>query len=292
MYQKEDYKYNKAFIIGNGFDKANRFPTSYGDFVESKDFKNLLSHDNHLAKYIRDKHNEAKWVDIEIEIGNYSFDLGENCKGKSFIKETEIFKNEYINLTNSLYWYIDNIRSGRTNPRMEELVRSWKNSLFGEVQERGFFVTFNYMRWDSIILQDKMINERFINNYPLPIHGMTRYDLNATPNIVLGVGENSVHCKEHTFIVKDYNPYCKADIYFKHIYDASHITIFGCSMGDTDQRYFRKLFSQAKDKTFDIYCYGYQETIKTKANISAICDFDKFISDNNVNFEDSKVFSD
>ena len=79
MCQKEDYKYNQAFIIGNGFDIANGFPTSYGDFLESTDFKNLLSQDNQLAKYIRDKRNEAKWVDMEIEIGKYSF------YGRSFV---------------------------------------------------------------------------------------------------------------------------------------------------------------------------------------------------------------
>ena len=68
MYQTENYKYNKAFIIGNGFDKANGFPTGYGDFVESPNFKNLLSHDNQLAKFIKNTYDDAKWVDIEIEI--------------------------------------------------------------------------------------------------------------------------------------------------------------------------------------------------------------------------------
>lgn len=292
MYQRENYKYNKAFIIGNGFDKANGMPTGYGDFIESLNFKKLLSH-NHLAEFIFKKYyNDAKWVDIEIEIGKYSYNLGEAYKGNSFKEETERFRNEYNELTNALYWYIDNIRSWEKNSHMDDLVKTWKNSLCGKVPEQAFFVTFNYMLWDGITLQDKMPNDRFINNYPLSIHGKTQYDANATPQIVLGVDEKSIYCKEHKFIVKAYNPYCEANIYFKHIYNANYITIFGCSMGDTDQRYFSRLFSHAKEKTFDIYCYGADGEIDTKANISAICDFDKFIKENNVNFLDSKSFSD
>ena len=290
MYQTENYKYNKAFIIGNGFDKANGFPTGYGDFVESPNFKNLLSHDNQLAKFIKNTYDDAKWVDIEIEIGKYSCNLGEVYKGNSFAKETEKFRNDYIKLTDALYWYIDGIRSGKINSRMEDLVKSWKNSLFGKVQEQAFFVTFNYMRWDVTILQEKMRNDRFINYYPLSIHGVTQYDANATPKIVLGVDEKSIYCKEHKFIVKAYNPYCEADAYFRHIYDANQIIIFGCSIGNTDQRYFSHLFSQAKGKTFNIYCYGNEDIIETKANISTICDFDKFVGENDVKFEDSTEF--
>ena len=120
---------------------------------------------------------------------------------------------------------------------------------------------------------------------------MTQYNANTTPNIVLGVDEKTVHCKEHHFIVKAYNKYNKADVYFKHIYNANHITIFGCSMGDTDRRYFEPLFSQAKGKTFDIYCYGSKDEMEIKANIAAICQFDGFISNNQVRFIDSTPFS-
>lgn len=293
MYLTENLKYNKAFILGNGFDKANGHPTGYGEFIESRNFKSLLSHDNQLAKHIWNKHSEDKWMDVEVEIGEYSYLLGEEYKENSFKfkKETDIFEKEFINLNGALYSYIDNIRNGKLNPRMEDLVKDWKNSLFGEVQEKAFFVTFNYLRWDTVILQEMMINSRFVSGYPLFIHGMTRYDESANPEIVLGVDEKSRHCKEHKFIVKANNPYCKADIYFKHIYDANEITIFGCSIGDTDQRYFSSLFSQAKGKTFKIYYYGSKEKTKIDTNIAAICDFDKFKIDNIVKFEDSSIFS-
>lgn len=291
MYLTENLEYNKAFILGNGFDKANGHPTSYGEFAESSTFKRLLSCDNQLAKHIWKKHTESKWLDIEVEIGEYSYLLGEEYKGNAFSRETDRFEQEFISLNDALYRYIDNIRSGTTNPRMEDLVKNWKNSLFGEVQEKAFFVTFNYLRWDTVILQEMMVNSRFVGGYPLFVHGMTRYDESANPKIVLGVDEKSKHCKAHKFIVKAYNPYSKADVYFKHIYDANEITIFGCSIGDTDQRYFSSLFSQAKGKTFKIYYFGSKEEFEINANIAAICDLDKFKIDNIVKFEDSSKFS-
>ena len=62
-------------------------------------------------------------------------------------------------------------------------------------------------------------------------------------------------------------------------------------MGDTDRRYFEPLLSQAKGKTFDIYCYGNKDEMEIKANIAAICQFDGFISNNQVRFIDSTPFS-
>lgn len=291
MERIENLYYDKAFLLGNGFDVANNHSTCYSDFIAHQYFKKLLMKDNQLAQFIQTQYDYANWVDIEVELGRYSAIIEDTYKGQSFIRESGRFESEYNDLNEALYWFIDDIKTGTTNPKMEELIHSWKNGLFGKRQERAFFVTFNYLRWDSVILQDKLLSERFVGNYPLYIHGMTQYNANATPNIVLGVDEKTVHCKEHHFIVKAYNKYNKADVYFKHIYNANHITIFGCSMGDTDRRYFEPLLSQAKGKTFDIYCYGNKDEMEIKANIAAICQFDGFISNNQVRFIDSTPFS-
>lgn len=37
------YTYNKAILLGNGFDVANGYPTRYQDFIEDSRFKYLLS---------------------------------------------------------------------------------------------------------------------------------------------------------------------------------------------------------------------------------------------------------
>lgn len=285
------YTYNKAILLGNGFDVANGFPTRYRDFIEHSLFKDLLSDDNQLAKYIRQRYEEAKWVDIEIEIGKYSANLEREFIGSSFEKETDRFKVEYNNLSDALYWYIDGIKSGKVNKKMRELMKNWKNSLCGSIPERAFFVSFNYLQWDFNEIYDKMFKEQFVNDFPLFIHGITTYNQKDKPQIVLGVDENSEHCRSHHFIVKSFNKYNQAEIYFKHIYDANHIIIFGCSIGETDQRYFKKLFSQAIGKTFEIYCYGEEEETNIKANIVTLCDYDDFMTNNEVKFRDSSPYS-
>lgn len=281
----------KSFILGNGFDVANNFSTRYSDFINHQYFKELLMKDNQLAQSIQAQYEFAKWADIEMEIGKYSAMIGNMYKGESFIKESNRFEREYYNLNEALYWFIDDMRGSTRNTKMEELIANWKNSLFGKRKERAFFVTFNYLRWDTTILQENLFKENFVNQYPLYIHGATQYDSNATPNIVLGVDEKTVHCKEHKFIVKAYNKFTKADVYFKHIQDAYYITIFGCSIGNTDRCYFEPLFSQAKGKIFDIYCYGDKDMMDIKSNISAICNFNEFMANNQVNFIDSTQYS-
>jgi len=127
-----DYVYKKAIILGNGFDVAYGFKTKYSDFIGSEYFKELLATDNRLAKHIEDKFTKAKWVDIEVEIGFYSAMLERNTLIEDFDAETSRFKNEYESLTRSLYLYIDSIRSGKTNPKMENLVSHWLNLLLGK----------------------------------------------------------------------------------------------------------------------------------------------------------------
>jgi hypothetical protein len=67
-------QYKTLLFIGNGFDIAFDGKTSYKNFVESKQFRELQINNNQLANFIYEKFdaNDKKWVDVEIEIGNYS----------------------------------------------------------------------------------------------------------------------------------------------------------------------------------------------------------------------------
>ena len=288
---EDNFYYNQAFILGNGFDIAYSLPTRYSDFILHLDFKNLLTNDNKLAEFILNKYENAKWVDIEIAIGEYSKKIEDAYIGPSFIKETQRFEKEYNSLNDALYKYIGSIQHMMTNPKMDELVRSWKNGLCGIRKERALFVTFNYTPHDGTQLQYKFVNDHFVSNFPLYIHGISQYNSDGPSKIVLGVDEKSIHCKQHNFIVKAYNKFNKADIYFNNIYNANIITIFGCSIGDTDRRYFEPLFSNANKKIFYIYCYGDKDEINIKQNIASICNYDEFIRNNEVHYLDSTQYS-
>jgi len=175
---------------------------------------------------------------------------------------------------------------------MEKLVKDqWLNPLFGKTQEKALIVSFNYLCWDNIFLLENLLKERFVGNYPLFPHGRTLLLENKEPNIVLGVDENSIRCERHPFIVKAYNKYCNAKVYFEEIGKAEHYIIFGCSIGDTDQRYFKPIFSEAKRKKFEIYDYDDASLTQIKSNIAKSCNFAIFDSCNDVEFIPSAQYS-
>lgn len=284
--------YKKAIILGNGFDIANGFKTRYSDFIKSQSFSDLLSAGKGLAICIKNKFDKANWVDIEIEIGLYSARLEKNFLKKIFDAKTVRFEAEYNDLTRALYLYINDIRSGKSNPKMEKLVKEqWLNPLFGKTQEKALIVSFNYLCWDDAFLLENLFKERFVGDYPQFPHGRTLLLENMEPNIVLGVDENSVRCERHPFIVKAYNKHCNAKTYFENIGKAEHYIIFGCSIGDTDQRYFKPIFSQARKKKFEIYDYNDASLTQIKSNIAKLCNYAAFDAHNDLKFIPSARYS-
>lgn len=284
--------YKKAIILGNGFDIANGFKTRYSDFIKSQLFSDLLSTDNKLAIHIKNKFDEAKWVDIEIEIGLYSSQIEKKSLEKDFDVNTTRFKAEYNDLTRALYLYINGIRSGKSNPKMEKLAKErWFNPLFGKKQEKALIVSFNYLCWDNIFLLENLFKERFVGDCPQFPHGRTLLLENMEPNIVLGVDEKSIHSERHPFIVKAFNKNCNSSIFFKNIGNAEHYIIFGCSIGDTDQRYFKPIFSKAQNKRFEIYDYDDASLVNVKSNIAKLCNYSEFEAANEINFISSAQYS-
>lgn len=103
MKENNDLYYKKAFLLGNGFDRANNHPTSYEEFIDSSYYKKLLSQDNKLAEAIKNKYDSARWVDIETETGYYSKYIEDTYINEAFKRESIKFKEDFIRLKNSLY---------------------------------------------------------------------------------------------------------------------------------------------------------------------------------------------
>lgn len=72
--------YKTLIIVGNGLDLATGHKTSYSDFVKSENFKELINSNNHLARFLLDKKNIQNWIDLEMELYNYSITLTEYNK--------------------------------------------------------------------------------------------------------------------------------------------------------------------------------------------------------------------
>ncbi len=286
----EDYSIT-AILLGNGFDIANNFKTSYCDFVKSSMFADLLSSNNKLAEHIHGVYNLYNWVDVEMEIGMYSFYL-EDRTPKEKLNEINIeFEREYRALKSALYSYINFMTSVTTNPKMVKLVEEWKNLTIPEYKTKLFIVTFNYNRWDTTTMLTDTIQDNIINRGPLHIHGITDYMVEDADNIVLGVENNGTRGASHNFIVKAFDSNTQAPTYFRNILNATKYIIFGCSIGDTDVRYFKPIFQKSKGKQFTIYGFGNKGLTDVQNNIAKICDFDSFITENDVDFKDSSIYS-
>lgn len=280
-----------AIILGNGFDIANNFKTRYGDFVKSQTFNELLSSNNSLAKHISGVYNLFNWVDVELELGNYSFELERKTLPEKLYEVNTVFEQEYRALKSALYRYINSMTSSITNPKMKKLMDEWKNLTIPEYKTKLFIVTFNYLQWDTTTFLNESIKENLIGKEPLHIHGITNYFTEDADNIVLGVENTGVRGKSHNFIVKAFDSNTQAPQYFRNILKATKYIIFGCSIGGTDIRYFKPIFQNSKGKEFIIYGYGYKGLTDVQSNIAEICDFDTFITENEVKFIDSSEFT-
>lgn len=276
-------------IVGNGFDLANNFKTSYKDFVKSEHFTEILL-DNDLAKRIHAKLEIQNWVDVEMEIAEYSNYLFEEYKGNIPNDLNEKFEKEFNEISKGLNNFIIDAECNLiiSNPYVEKLVDLWFCRLLQD-NKKAFIISFNYLKCEYRFFSKNIsLQKLFINGNPISIHGTVSSFENDT-NIVLGVDEKNIRCKEHNFLLKSLNKNTDTKGYFSYIDKADRIILFGCSLGETDYRYYKPLFENAKNKKYEIYCYGYNEYLKIRNQINQYADSrkDLFHEENEVIFYDS-----
>ena len=95
-----------VILLGNGFDLALGFNTSYKDFYESHEF-NILTSD--LAKYIKKSKEKGlkNWSDLEALLSEYSVEVKDNEKLLlSRDNDGSVFKKEFEELKTALFIYI------------------------------------------------------------------------------------------------------------------------------------------------------------------------------------------
>lgn len=280
-----------GIILGNGFDIAYGYKSGYRDFLASDFFKKLLLQGNNLAKYISDVKEIQKWVDVELEIGNYSYEMSHKLNHAEFIEQTKVFKKEYEDLRDALSLYISSLTYVYGNyQKMNNLVEEWFKPAFISTNNQFYVATFNYHRNDNIAILNNY-KQHLYGTYLNFIHGITELYSEKPCDIVLGVDEICKRAPEHHFIVKAFNHHTDCTRFFDTIRLCKKYIIFGCSIGETDHRYFKEIFTQ-KNKEFLIYGFGNDEICKIKSRIASICgDYTAFMNNNNVVFEDSTQYS-
>lgn len=280
---------NTLIIVGNGFDVANNFKTKYSDFYQSHFFSNLYANSN-LAKFITNQNRLLNWSDLEMLLAKYSNYLVD--KYNSLIPESVNiqFEQEFLDLRFALYEYICSVQvKSISNPQLEKLLSNWLSNLVVS-KSVAYILCFNYNFVDYLFFSKYSSSQKlFIGGNPNQVHGISSlkqgYSTNNCP-IVLGVDKKNIECEQHKFLIKEFDKNTNISGYFESVEYANKIIIFGCSLGETDYRYFKPLFSQT-GKTFEIFCYGDKELINIKYAIDKYVDFTEFERHNNVIFFDS-----
>lgn len=219
-------------IVGNGFDLAMGFKTSYGDFMKSPFFpKNNSTLCSYLLKECR---ANMGWIDIENELSKYS-KLLSSFEFKSEQDELKwgvtAFRKQYENLKSSLKTYLCEVTKRQFNPKPA----NYAKSVIEQLPSDSKIISFNYT---SII--ERMTRDRFCASKGnlLHIHGsLAPYD-----DIVFGVEDSAKLSKEHVFLYKAHSPHLKVQEFSDWLNSAERIIFYGYSLGDTDRQYFEKFF--------------------------------------------------
>lgn len=174
-----------GIILGNGFDVAYGYKTRYSEFINSVHFKNLLSQGNKLAKFIYDVNSIQNWVDVEVEIGNYSYKMSQELSHAEFIEQTKVFKKEYEDLRDALSLYISSQTFVHGNhKKMDNLVEQWFVPAFTKPEHKFYVATFNYHRNDNVAILNNYKDHLF-GTYLNFIHGITDLYAEKPCDIVL-----------------------------------------------------------------------------------------------------------
>ena len=267
-------------VIGNGFDLNLRLPTSFGDFIRSSYFEELLKSNNALCVYLNKVNEIARWIDVEAELSKYS----------RLNPSNEKLFEEYKDLKLAFYKYIENdVEQKIINENSNAffvLVNNYFEKIMKEEQFRLYIFNFNYTntieRIIKIFIDKKLkpyLNNQYyfypyeINNiifrplidlklHPAPpskkdyIENIKKEKINkfikfikiyyphgsiSNKYIILGVEDDANISKEHIFLKKTCDPnFSKFPI---NIFDdCKKLIVFGHSLGQTDHTYFKNFF--------------------------------------------------
>lgn len=285
-------KSNVLVVLGNGYDIAWNYPTKYNDFFQnSNDLKKCANNGNQLCKYIINNYKtDLFWSDLEEGLYRYSRMLTTNF-GEGKTVQATLLQKEFEELRKTLFTYIASVFGGPKEVSLQAPVMGlsveWR-----EVSPQ--YLTFNYstttlisaMGNDRSFLgkKDKINEDKFIYQ-----HGSI-YDTSSCKNnrpcqIVLGIDEETQKVEDlHSFLYKTHQNVYDLNKYKSIIDEKQLYIIYGCSIGDSDALYFKKIFNQ-KDKKYLIYYYDENALADIKGKINKITScYTDFEANNQVTF--------
>lgn len=265
----------EVYLIGNGFDLDLGIDSSYISYYRSRYFLDLCMK-SPVAKYIKslnEKNYKENWVDFEEAIKLYCINVLGNefvVDEEKVIKDINIrdFEDHFKEIRDSIAQFLSEQASKidlSTIPDTKNSVLIAKeivdrfertsNLSGGLISENNNIkiITFNYTNSLAKLIEIEArkkwavtngYGEKFTNNFQkikdciVHIHGSL-----DTENIILGIEDVVDIIPKETFIVRksiyvDYNKFSLG-----LMSKASNVTIFGHSLGTSDEMYFKKLFN-------------------------------------------------
>lgn len=242
-------KSSALLIIGNGFDRALGYKTSYLNFYESEQFEELKKNGNSICKEIKKVSETSKWSDLEDGLYVHSLTLMNRDVGDKY-SAAERFNAEFNEIKSALYNYLLNVeRDGKDSDyeAFKELIKIWKG-LSPQV------ISFNYTPFIIEEMTDGY-NDDEKDRFKL-IHGSLDVDdpTWASKRIVLGIDDHQKVDDHHSFLYKSNQFRWKLEELQQTIDDHTVYLIHGCSMGKSDEIYFKMLFDRKQiGKRYLIY---------------------------------------
>ena len=252
----------KALILlGNGFDIAHGYQTSYSDFYKnSRKLQALAENGNTLCQYILEDVQGELWKDLECGLYSYSKMLTQKDKEGNLMSAKK-FKSEFLSLKEALFYYLDNEQKNRSvnnNPgrQVELLYNEWGRLDYKIVSFNYTFTVANYTVPPDSYKGDLDFDFNKLIYQHGSIKSIDGIGNNSINSIVLGIDDTQEVEDAHSFLYKSHqNPYDLHSL-IKQMDNSDVFIVYGCSMGPSDDFYFRNLFNDRKDKLLIIYGYG------------------------------------
>ena len=265
----------EVYLIGNGFDLDLGIDSSYSTYYRSKYFTDLCNK-SPIASYIKglnEKDYKENWVDFEEAIKLYCINVLGNesaMDNERLIKFQNLreFEEHFKEIRNSIADFLSEQASKvdlLTLPDTKNSIKIAKeiidryamtsNLSGGIISENNNIkiITFNYTNSLTKLIEIEArkkwavsngFGEKFTNNFQkikdsiVHIHGSLESD-----NIILGIEDVIDIIPKETFIVRKsiHVDYTKFSLGLMS--KANNVTIFGHSLGTSDEMYFKKLFT-------------------------------------------------
>jgi len=253
---------NNILIIGNGFDLDLGLPTRYSDFIDSSNFKAIVSHNN-MALALQKESKVNKWIDVETFIKDYVVQNQDRLS-------PNVTETEFEEIRESLLLYMSSI--SYDNIKLKSNAATLLKALSGN--DDFLIYNFNYTDFDKIC---NALNARVKCTH---IHGDVKRN-----NIIWGTEDAPQIPLQYNFIKKSFSSnYVRTNIK-DDMKCTPRLIVYGHSLGVTDRHYFYETFKMRSglvcNSVIRIFTFDRQSEYEIKGNIKEMVgNFDNFVGKN------------